>query len=158
LIALHAFAAHLRDATAVVGEERAMAVAIESMMRAPWWVADHLSAYLFALGVVFGLTSLWKGYSFDDPYPSYRRHERRQELARVTYSEEHAAVFDELDAIKEETVRELDAGISRVPLLPQQAAQIRAQRAAVLQTFRGYEAAVATAANQLLALYRDKNR
>jgi hypothetical protein len=158
LIALHTFAAHLRDSTAAVGEERAMAMAIESMLRAPWHVANHLSAYLFALGLVFGLTSLWKGYAFDDPYPSYGRHARREEFARSIYSEEHAAVFDELDAIKEETVRELDSGISRIPRLPQEAAQIRAHRAAMLQTFRAYEVAVATAANQLLTLYRDKNR
>lgn len=158
LIALHTFAAHLRDATAAVGEERAMATAIESMMRAPWVVKDHASYYLFALGIFFGLGALAKGYTLDDPYPSYGRHARREVDARTEYSEEHAAVFDELDAIKEETVRELDTGIHRLPHFPQQAAQIRAQRAAMLQTFRGYEGAVATAANQLLAQYRDKNR
>jgi len=43
----------------------------------------------------------------------------------------------------------------KIPLYPQQASNIRAQRAALVQSFRGYETAVQTAANQLLFTYRD---
>lgn len=158
IIALHAFAAHLRDATAAVGEERAMTVAIESMLRTPWAVADHLSVYLFVLGTLFGLLAIWKGYAFDDPYPQYGAHARRADAARQAYGDAHADTFDALEDIKQDTVRELDNGISRIPLFPQQTAQIRAQRTATLQTFRAHEAAIVTAANQLLTRYRDKNR
>jgi hypothetical protein len=52
----------------------------------------------------------------------------------------------------------LSEGITRIPLFPQQAANIRAQRAALIETFRGYESAVITASNQLLSQYRDANR
>ena len=69
-----------------------------------------------------------------------------------------AALFDDLEAIKDETMRELENGISHIPMYPQQAAHIRAQRAAMLETFRAYETAVETAANQLLTRYRDRNR
>jgi hypothetical protein len=158
LLGLHAFAAHFRDATASGVEHGATAIALAKMTREPWGLADVQSAYLFLLGVVCGGFALWKGYFFDDPYPTYGAQARRLEQARATYAEEHSDLFDELDAIKEETVREIDHGVARIPLFPQQAATIRAQRAAMLQTFRAYEAAVETAANELLARYRDKNR
>jgi len=67
-------------------------------------------------------------------------------------------LFDGLANIKDETIKVLDEGILKLPLYPQQAANIRAQRAALVQTFRGYEPAVESAANQLLAQYRDINR
>lgn len=158
LVALHAFAGHFRDATALVGEERAMAVALEHLQRAPWILAELSSYYLFGLGVLFALLGLWKGYTFDDPYPAYGSHARRAETANQLYAEEHRSLFDDLEAIKDATIKELENSISHIPMYPQQAAHIRAQRAAMLETFRAYEAALEAAANQLLTRYRDKNR
>src|SRR4029079_14478820 len=78
--------------------------------------------------------------------------------AREAYSDEHAALFDELEDIKEDTVDALQRGIQRIPLFPQQAAHIRAQREALIQQFRAYEIAIESAVNQLLARYRDSNK
>jgi len=78
--------------------------------------------------------------------------------AREDYSDIHADLFDDLADIKKDTVQLLDDGIKQIPLYPQKAAQIRAQRAAMVKSFRGYETAVESAANQLLAQYRDINR
>lgn len=158
IVALHAFAAHLRDATAAVGEEQALNAAVTSLLRAPWAVADHLSVYLFVLGTLFGLAAVGKGYSFDDPYPQYGPQSRRADQARLGYSDAHAETFDELEDIKQETVRDLDDGITRIPLFPQEVARIRAERAAMLQNFHAHESGIVTAANQLLTRYRDKNR
>jgi hypothetical protein len=158
LVALHAFAGHLRDATAAVGEERAMAIALQQIQQSPWVFADLSSYYLFGLGALFGLMALWKGYTFDDPYPAYGSHVRRADAASQVYADEHRVLFDDLEAIKDEAIRELDNGISHIPMYPQQAAHIRAQRAAMLETFRAYEASIETAANQLLTRYRDRNR
>jgi hypothetical protein len=158
VFALHGFAAHYRDATASVGEERALATALATLKTAPFQLADIYSYYLFAMGLIFTLLSVHKGATFDDPYPGYGAMSRRHADIRQEYSDQHADLFDNLAHIKDETVKVLDNGIVQLPLYPQQAAQIRAQRAALVQTFRGYEAAVETAANQLLAGYRDTNR
>ncbi|MFX8754998.1 hypothetical protein ABTM47_19585, partial [Acinetobacter baumannii] len=91
-----------------------------------------------------------KGYTFDDPYPAYGSHARRAETANQLYAEEHRSLFDDLEAIKDATIKELENSISHIPMYPQQAAHIRAQRAAMLETFRAYEAALEAAANQLL--------
>jgi hypothetical protein len=102
--------------------------------------------------------AIWKGATFDDPYPRYGGHYRRTAAARETYSDEHAFLFEDLEEIKEDTVAQLGAGILRIPLFPQEASLIRSRRDADLQGFRAYESAVETAVNQLLARYRDANR
>jgi hypothetical protein len=158
IVALHLFAAHLRAATAIVGEDRAFAVAIDSIQKAPWTLPDMASFYLLGMGLIFALGAIWKGYSFDDPYPRFGATYRREKSAREEYTDEHFDLFDELSAIKEDTVDQLNDGITRLPKFPQMAANVRAQRAAMLNSFRAYESSVETATNQLLKLYRDANR
>jgi len=158
IVAVHGFAAHFRDATAIVGKDRALAEAVKSLHATPFVLGDQNSFYLFALGIILAFVAMWKGYTFDDPFPRYGAHYRRMVDARETYSDEHALLFDDLEDIKEETVRAIDSGIQRIPLFPQQAASIKSERNAHLQSFRGYEASVESAANLLLARYRDANR
>ncbi len=159
LVGLHVFAVHFRDANAVViGEDQAFVLAVQSLLNDPWKVSSLSSLYLFGLGLVFAVFAFRKGYTFDDPYPGYGPVERRSSAAEKAYSDEHALLFDDLQVIKEDTVRLLQDGIQRIPLFPQQATNIRNERAAMVQQFRAYEAAVETAANQLLKSYRDANR
>jgi hypothetical protein len=158
IIVLHAFAAHLRDATALVGENRAFAAALSTLTSKPWQLSDLSSYYLFGLGLLFGLSAFWKGHAFDDPYPGYGAAYRRMVRARDDYSDEHALLFGDLEEIKEETVAQLADGIDRIPLFPHHAARIRVERDALIEQFRAYERSIQTAANQLLQSYRDANR
>jgi hypothetical protein len=158
IVALHAFAAHYRDSMAAVGEDRALARSFATLRANPWVLDNLNSYYLFAMGLFFSLLSIYKGATFDDPYPGYGAMSRRHESRREDYSDQHAHLFDGLTSIKDETIELLDQGITKLPLYPQEAANIRAQRAALVLTFRGYEPAVETAANQLLSQYRDINR
>jgi hypothetical protein len=158
LLALHAFAAQYREAVALLGDERAFPAAADALLKAPWRVTDISSIYLFALGTLFSIAAFWKGYTFDDPYPGYGAVHRRLVKSREDYSDHHALLFDELESIKEKVVDDLEKGIAHMPLFPQQADTIRAQRAALIERFRAYEAAVEAAANQLLAAYRAANR
>jgi hypothetical protein len=158
IVALHAFAAHYRDSMAAVGEDRALGAAIEALRANPGHLDNLNSYYLFAMGLFFSFLSIYKGATFDDPYPGYGPMSRRHEASRRDYSDQQSELFDGLANIKDETIKVLDEGIVKLPLYPQQAANIRAQRAALVQTFRGYEPSVETAANRLLADYRDTNR
>lgn len=157
LISLHAFAAQLRDVMGAVSEEQSTAAAYERLLTAPWAINDLSSLYLFLLGVGCAAAAMWKGYFLDDPYPGYGAMARRLERTRIDYGEEHSDLFDELEELKENAVASLQDGIARFPVIPNQAAQIRAQRDAMVENFRGYETAVVTATNQLLSRYRSVN-
>jgi hypothetical protein len=157
LVALHGFAAHYRDAIAAVGEDRALGAATATLLKTPFALGDLNSYYLFGIGIIWAIAAIWKGYNNDDPYPRYGAYYRRAALARNEYSDEHSALFDELNEIKEKTVAAIKAGTQRIPLFPQQAAQIRSERTGHLQAFGAYESSIQTAANQLLARYRDGN-
>ncbi|WP_152535942.1 hypothetical protein [Bradyrhizobium sp. Ai1a-2] len=111
LVALHGFAAHYRDATAVVGDDHAFQRALETLRSSPLGLIDLNSFYLFGLGLVLAGTAIWKGYAFNDPYPRYGASYRRAADAREIYSDEHASLFDDLEEIKEKTISELDDGM-----------------------------------------------
>lgn len=157
LVALHGFAAHYRDAIAVVGEDRAVQAAVDSLLKSPFVLSDLNSYYLFGIGAVWAFTAIWKGYTNDDPYPRYGAYYRRLASARNKYSDEHAQLFDDLDDIKEKTVAAIKEGTVRIPLFPQQAAKIRSERSGALQAFGAYEISAEAAANQLLSRYREAN-
>ena len=67
LVALHGFAAHYRDATAAVGEDRAFATALQTLTTSPLALADLNSFYLFGIGLLWAFLAIWKGATFDDP-------------------------------------------------------------------------------------------
>jgi hypothetical protein len=158
LVLLHAFAAHYRDAVAAVPEDQALAAALQTLIKDPLAISSLSSVYLFGLGVLFAIASIWKGYRYDDPHPFYGAMWRRADSARVAYSEEHQLLFDDLEHHKEEAISQIKGGIATIPLFPQRSAQIRVQRIAQIDAFRAYENSVETATNQLLQIYRDENR
>ena len=159
LVALHAFAAHLRDASmAMLGPSEAMKAALRTLASSPWLLNDLTSYYLFALGVLFAGFTIWKGYGFDDPYPNYGRQFRRLEAARLAYGDEHTELFGGLEDIKEDTIQDIRSGMEKIPRYPQEAAAIRAARTSLLSSFKTYEGSVTTAIDQLLAIYRAANR
>jgi len=158
LLLLHAFAAHYRDALAAVPEDRALAEAVRTLFSDPFVINSLASGYLFGLGILFAIGSIWKGSRYDDPYPFYGAVWRRADSARIEYSSEHQLLFDDLEEHKEAAISQIQAGITMIPLFPQRCAQIRVQRTAQTDAFRAYENSVETAANQLLQIYRDENR
>jgi hypothetical protein len=158
ILGLHGFAMHFREATALVGQDRAFATAVDTLLQTPWRVTDLTSVYLFGLGLLFSFGAFWKGCTFEDPYPGYGPMYRREVAVREEYSDHHADLFDELEEIKDETVQELESSIRQIPVFPQHAENIRSQRSALIEKFRAYEAAAESAANQLLSRYRDANR
>jgi hypothetical protein len=154
---LHLFAADLRLASALAGKYGSFAVASENIQEASWALIDTTSFYIVVIGLIFALGAIWKGYSFDDPYPLYGATYRRERLALKEYADAHFALLGELGEVKEDTVVQLNGGVSRLPHFRQIATDVRATRAEMLNSFRAYETSVETATNQLLKLYRDIN-
>jgi len=165
IAALHVFSAQFRDVTIVLSEaggtfteQEAFRQAIEELKARPLQFSDINSYYLMLMGLLFSLLAMWKGYTFDDPYPGYGPVTRRRDKAQDEYTDEHGDLFGDLEEAKDETVSAIDAGIAKLPGYPQTAAAVEAQRAALVANFRVYEATVNDAVNQLLQRYRDVNK
>lgn len=107
--------------------------------------------------MLFAFLAVFKGYTFDDPFPGYGSVTRRFTLSRDAYSDEHSLLFEDLEDAREEIATSLSDGIQRIPTFPQAAANIRAQRTTMLEQFRAYESGVEAAVRQLLARYRQTN-
>lgn len=158
LTALHGFAAHLREATAIsANEDEAARTAWQTFLHSPLSIHDLNSVYLFALGMLFAFLAVFKGYTFDDPFPGYGSVTRRFTRSRDAYSDEHSFLFEDLKDAREDIASSLSDGIQRIPTFPQAAANIRAQRTTMLEQFRAYEASVEAAGRLLLARYRQAN-
>jgi hypothetical protein len=154
---LHLFAGHFRDATATFGEERAFEIASTRLWTEPWALSDISSWYLFGLGALFGLVSMWKGYGMDDPYPHYGATFRRARKAEKEYDEEHRHFFGDLENVRDSTIEKFRAGISNIPQYAAKTEQVRTARTAMVEEFRVYEPLLEQAANHLLSIYRESN-
>lgn len=158
MVFLHAFAAHLRDATARAGEAQAFQAAIATLWSAPWALSELSSWYLFGLGLLFGLGALWKGYRQDDPYPGYGAISRRARLAEIGYDEAQRDLLDELRAVREDTIQQFDDALVALPHEARKAGEARADALALAARFATYEDHLEECANTLLSTYRDSNR
>jgi hypothetical protein len=156
-VALHLFAARLWMVIAVVGEDQFFVTPVGAIQEAPWALPGIASFYFIGMGLIFTFGAIWKGYSFDDPYPRYGATYRRKKSALEAYTKAHFALFSELSEVKEDTVVQLNDGITTLPKFRQRAIDVRAERAAMLNSFRAYENSLEIAINQLLKLYRDIN-
>jgi hypothetical protein len=157
IVALHLVAAHLWETIALVGKDKVLVTASGTIQKARWALPDIASFYLLGVGLIFALGAIWKGYTFDDPYPRYGAAYRRERSAQEAYTKAYFALFSELNKEKEDTVVQLNDGITSLPTFRQIAIDVRAERAAMLNSFRAYETSMVTATNQLLRLYRDIN-
>lgn len=155
---VHLFAGHLRDATTAISEAKAFEVATAKMFATPWALADISSWYLFGLGMLFGLVSFWKGYRHDDPYPHFGETYRRERAAAERYNVEHHALFDDLEEVRDDTLKQIEDGIANIPQYVSKSHQVRAARSALIEKFRAYEQMIVQVANRLLTTYRDANR
>jgi hypothetical protein len=151
---LHLFVAHLCLAASLVVNDGPFAVVSKNIQEA---LTDITSMYIVVVGLIFALAAIWKGSSFDDPYPLYGATYRRERSALRKYANAHFALLGELGEVIEDTVVQLSDGVLRLPQLRQMAIDVRATRAARLNSFRAYETSVETATNQLFKLYRDIN-
>ena len=158
MLLLHGFAAHLRDATAAVGEARAYNAAIAKMMTAPWALSELSSWYLVSLGVLFGIGAFWKGYRLDDPYPGYGAISWRARATEVIYDNAQRDLLDELRAVRENTIERFDDALTALPHEARRAGEARADALALAARFATYEDHLEECTNTLLSAYRDSNR
>ncbi|MFM0009153.1 hypothetical protein [Paraburkholderia sediminicola] len=82
-------------------------IALEALKNTPFALNDITSLLLFGLSMLFATAALADGVLFDDTYPGYGRHAREASDAHDAYQEEIAGVREELEALKDEALKQV---------------------------------------------------
>lgn len=108
MVAIGLSIAHFRDAL-TVGNTEAPAVAMHALMTTPLKLKDLMSWGLFGISVVFAVIAFFDGHFSDDLYPGYGGVSRRADAAAESYEYELQSMRTELDELRKQEVKALDA-------------------------------------------------
>lgn len=100
--------AHFRDAL-TGGSTDAPAEAMHALLSAPLRLKDLMSWGLFGISVVFAIIAFFDGHLSDDLYPGFGKVSRRAEEAAEAYETELQSLRTELDELRAQEVKMLDA-------------------------------------------------
>jgi hypothetical protein len=156
-LALNLGVAHYRDALGGPDPDNAAALALASFLAAPFQIADLLSFYLFLLGMIFSFGAAADGYRMDDPYPGYGSLLARHEAELEYYREEKETQANELTAVKDEMLRQLDNWTTEIEAMRGQHQAVLRQRDDFEQSFHRHLNHLEQAGNELLTYYRNAN-
>lgn len=107
---------HFRDASTSGNVDNAAQLALIELKQAPFQLKDIYSWLLAGISVLFAGSALIAAYSMDDPYPGYGKVHRDLLEAKAEWDEELQGVRDELSAMKDEAVEDLDKLLDRLQL------------------------------------------
>jgi gas vesicle protein len=105
---------HIRDALQVVGSENAPEVALQTMLLSPTELKDIYSWLLFSISITFGIVAVFDGVKSSDLYPGYERIAKKTAQSIQDYDEEVGDLRQELEDLKEEYLKNLDAVSNKV--------------------------------------------
>lgn len=156
-ILFNALIAHYRDAYQISGDATAIPAIWQGLVVRPFGLVSLQSWLLLGLGLLAAGFSIWKGYSMDDPYPGYSGHERRRIASAQRYNQHRIALIDDASETNENySAKALDA-IDSLRSDSAERSQIQGSRARSLSEYQMAESDLASAARQLLAIYREAN-
>jgi hypothetical protein len=158
ILMLNVGVAQFRDALAGLPWQEASAAALVRMQTAPFALASVESWLLVGIGMLIVLVAWWKGYAFDDPYPGYGGISRRLAEARDAYAEEWRDWTGNLTDLRDQSIEELRMARSLVAETLRDGPNILASRAGLTGQRDVFLDHCDTAANRLLAVYREANR
>jgi hypothetical protein len=149
--------AHFRDALAGDLEE-APRVALDSLRQNPLGLKEVHSWALFGVSVLFALIALADSYGLDDAYPGYGALDRRKKQSFDDYALELEDVRQELQDLKDESLRELDRALAEAKAMLYALHESIEHKVATEMRLRNALADVDNCLDTLLGTFRDFNR
>lgn len=156
---LNLFVAHFRDAaTGGVPWETALQDSVAAFAADPIGLANFESWILALFGALVSLSSAWKGWSWDDPYPGYGPLYRRRMRIAEDYADELDETLEELQEQRDEACANLDEARRLLLVGIRESADVLTARHGLARQLPEFLAQADHAANHLLSIYRDANR
>jgi hypothetical protein len=149
--------AHFRDALAADLDE-APRLALEALRQNPLGLREVHSWVLFGVSLLFALIALGDSYGLDDPYPGYGAADRRRKRAGDDYNTELDAVRDELEELKETSLKAIDRALGEARATVNALFEAVAHKIALEMRLRNALADVDHCLDTLLRTFRDINK
>jgi len=157
-LAFNLAVAHYRSALGGENPEQADKIAIQNLVAHPLGVPEVTGWLLFILGISFSIVAAADGWKMDDRYPGYGALARRVEEANEEYRVQKDQVIAELQEIRENAIKEMDAVAGEVEARSEQYKAIQQNRLRYIQLFTEHVGYLEQCANELLSTYRQANR
>jgi hypothetical protein len=156
-VGLNLALAHYREISGVIYDD-AGAQVLKRLMTAPAGLVDIKSWLFFALGFVFSVAALIDGIFYTDPCPGYAELQKRVLRAHDDYIDHKVALIDELKAIREEAILQMEESQRDLGKRRGEHDSILEARSRLLGLFDQHQEQLQRTANALLANYRAANR
>jgi hypothetical protein len=149
--------AHYR--TAMSGDPfDASITAFRELWDRPFGIEDLESWALFVMGCMFSMFAAYDGWRLDDPYPGYGRRMRHNLEALEEYNALKHELLADLDDIKKKAEGEMQDLTRSITSRQGELGNIVMRSQALWGSMREYFGHLETAANTLLAFYRNENQ
>lgn len=151
------FVGHYRDAMSIDPDNGAR-VAVQQFLNGPFALQDFNSWVLVALGLIVFFLALYKGYTWDDIYPSFGRVDRRVQSAKEELLATKAELTDSIQDIYEEHVQNAEGHYKKMQKDKQQLEILFSSMKNDFALYRNYLSNLKNAYQYLITLYRQTNK
>jgi hypothetical protein len=164
LLAFNTFAAHYRDAFAVlkpedIGRARdvASADALRRLVDGQYRLAGFQSYLMVAVGMLVACIAMFEGYRLDDPLPGFGALARHRQRLLGDYAAEKEMLSAGLTERRDEALADIDAVVEEIRRREEEFAGAVEARRKLIQRYNGVLTELESAANQLIETYRTHN-
>lgn len=164
LLAFNTFAAHYRDAFAVlkpedIGRARdiASADALRRLVEGQHRLTGFQSYLMVAVGMLVAGVAMFEGYRLDDPLPGFGALARHRQRVLGDYAGEKELLNSGLTERRDEALADIDAVVEEIRRREEEYAGAVEARRKLIQRYNGVLAELESAANQLVETYRTHN-
>jgi hypothetical protein len=149
--------AHYR--TALAGDTPADAgrLALIQLKSDPFGIPTLGGWLLLGVGLIFNCGAAIDRWKMDDPYPGYGELARRRDELREDYVSEKQEIENRLEAIKMDSVQQLDELSTEIEFKVDEYRTIDQSRSSIGQLFTSQLTYLEQCCNELLAIYRQAN-
>jgi hypothetical protein len=165
IVGFNVFAAHYRDAFAVLtpeqiaaGRDAASAEALRRLSANLWVLSGFQSYLMVAVGLIVAGVALVEGYRLDDATPGFGAVARHREKQLASYAASKQLLLEGLRERKDEALAAIDTLVEEIRRREEEYSTVLEAQRGLVQRYNAFIVHLESAANQLLESYRGANR
>jgi hypothetical protein len=151
------YVAHVRDALQTGGLDDALKQVWPRAISGDINFSDFQAPVMLFVGIAFSLMAFIKGFRFDDPFPDYGRRSRQRDECESVYANEAESLSNFLTDRRDQVSDALQDVAQDLSNRRNEYFTISSTLMSLASRFDSHQEHLETAANRLLAIYREAN-